>query len=238
MLNHFAHALVASARAADPLLALGAMLPDFAGFLRERIAELDHPALREGCACTTPATPPSTPRPSSWPARGRRGAAARAGPRARTGARAPRTSASSCCSTWRWRASRRGGALRALRWRKRRGPEIDAAIAWRRAEAAPRWRALHARLAARGAPDPSTDAVQIAQGVARTLAPRPRLALAARELDAVARWLADARAAVEAAAPRLLAQVLAATSAPGASNGASSSAGSVCVSGASKPSRP
>ena len=52
-LNHFAHARVAASHAADPLFALGAMLPDFASMLRERLGVLGHPALRAGALLHT-----------------------------------------------------------------------------------------------------------------------------------------------------------------------------------------
>jgi hypothetical protein len=223
-LNHFAHARVASVRSADPLLALGAMLPDFAGFLRERIAELAHPLLREGVVLHHASDAAFHAAPAFRAPVADGGARLRAQGLARGPARAAAHVGVELLLDVALAREPGAGAHYVAALAQAARPEVDAAIAWRRAEAAPRWRALHARIAARGAPDPRIDAARLAQGVARTLAPRPRLALAAREVDAVARWLADARAAVEASAPALLAQVLAATSAPAASNGASSSA--------------
>jgi hypothetical protein len=247
-LNHFAHARVASAHASDPLLALGAMLPDFAGFLRERLAALGHPRLSEGLrlhhasdavlhaakAFREPVAAGAERLAALGVARGPARGAAHVGVELLLDA---------ALAHEREAAARYADALeQALR------PEIDAAIAWRRAEAAPRWRALHARLVARGAPDPGAGAAELARAVARTLATRPRLALDARGVERVERWLDEVRAEVDASAPALLAQVLAATSAPRAPladpasatsrNGAQSSAFTVCVSGASKPSRP
>ena len=47
-MNFFGHACVASWERSDPAYVLGAMLPDFAGMIRGRIAEIERPDLRAG----------------------------------------------------------------------------------------------------------------------------------------------------------------------------------------------
>jgi hypothetical protein len=90
-------------------------------------------------------------------------------------------------------------------------PQIEAAIAWRGEDGTPRWRTLHARLCARGAPDPQEDRAALAARVARALASRPRLALGDGDREGVARWLAAVRPQVAVAAPGWLLRVLSAT---------------------------
>jgi hypothetical protein len=202
--NHFAHAVAAAAHAQDPAVALGAMLPDFAGMLRTRVGALAHPALRTGCAlhhamdAAFHAAPDFVGLLSAGSAqlrdaglpRGPARAAAHVGLELLLDAELARD------------AGAASHYARALAEAAR--PEVGASITWRSADAAPRWLALRVRLCAHGAPRAEEECDSLARRVARVLAARPRLALAPGSHACVARWLESARPALAAAAPALL----------------------------------
>jgi hypothetical protein len=193
------------------VLALGAMLPDFAAMLRERIATLEHPALLSGAklhAATDAAfhaSPEFVALQSAGSARLRAEGVSRGPARAAAHVGIELLVDLSLAAT--------PGAARdyAEALRAAALPEVDAAIAWRRADAAPRWRRLQARLLARGAPEPGARGETIAARVARALSTRPRLALDRAAQRAVAHWLGEASGAVAEATPALFARVIAAT---------------------------
>jgi hypothetical protein len=86
--------------------------------------------------------------------------------------------------------------------------QLDAAIAWQRADGTLRWQQLRSRLRASGLPYAMRDATRVTERVARVLAPRPRLRLAEHEHGSVERWLAEVGPRVDQAAPRMLEQTL------------------------------
>jgi hypothetical protein len=210
-MNHFGHARIAAAHARDPLLALGAMLPDFASMLRVRIAGLAHPRLRDGAALhhasdtafhAAPEFVAQLVEGSAWlrahgVARGSARAAAHVGIELCIDAELAREGDAAQLYT---------AALDASEDRV-----VDAAIAWRGDGASPRWQELRTRLRARGAPDPEASPAQLAQGVARALAGRPRLALEAHAQDRVEEWLAKSAVALRVLAEPLLLHAIRAT---------------------------
>jgi hypothetical protein len=211
LLNYFGHARVATAHAEDPLLALGAMLPDFASMLRERLADLGHARLREGAALhhasdaafhAAPEFVAQVAASSAW---------LRAHGVARGPARAAAHVGIELCIDVELARARDVAQLYTAALDAAADPEIERAIAWRADGAAPRWRELRLRLCARGAPDPDTRPALLAQGVARALADRPRLALDAGARTQVAAWLAQNAPALRNLAAPLLARVIRAT---------------------------
>jgi hypothetical protein len=212
--NHFAHAVVAAAHGPDPALALGAMLPDFAGMLGTRVGALSHPALRAGCAlhhasdAAFHGAPEFVALLSAGSARLRGDGLARG----------PARAAAHVGLELLFDAALAHDAVCAAHYARALAesakPEVDAAIAWRSADAAPRWLALRVRLCARGAPRADEDCDALAQRVARALASRPRLALSPDSHECVARWLADARPGLRAASPDLVSAVVQATRRP------------------------
>lgn len=211
LLNYFGHARVAAAHAQDPLLALGAMLPDFASMLRERIADLGHARLRDGAALhhTSDAAFHAAPEfvaqvalSSAW---------LREHGVARGPARAAAHVGIELCIDVELARERGVAQLYTAALAAAAEPEVERAIAWRADGAAPRWRELRARLCARGAPDPDTRPALLAQGVARALAERPRLALDARAQTQVEAWLAKSASRLRDVAQPLLQRVVRAT---------------------------
>lgn len=210
-MNHFAHARVAAAHADDPLLALGTMLPDFASMLRSRIAALGHPVLRAGAAlhAATDAAfhgaPEFVAQLVAGGARLRELGVARGPSRAAT-----HVGIELCIDA---ELAREADAARhyAAALSAAADPEVEATIAWRSDDVAPRWRVLHARLRARGAPQPDITPERLAKGVARALSTRPRLALDTRAEQAVARWLAESAPTLRNLAAPLLRHVVGAT---------------------------
>jgi hypothetical protein len=210
-LNHFAHARVAAAHARDPLLALGAMLPDFAAMLRERIRGLDHPTLRAGAVLHVASDAAFHAAPAFVAALTSGGARLRELGVSRGPARAAaHVGIELCLDAELAREAEAARIYRAALVAAAR-PEIAAAIAWRGAGATPRWRALHARLSARGAPRHDATPEALAQGVARALASRPRLALDPRGTRSVVVWLGESAASLRGLAHPLLERVVRAT---------------------------
>lgn len=207
-MNHFAHAQVAAAHASDPVLALGAMWPDFAGWLREKRAEVEHPVLRAGAALhhASDAAFHRAPefvallsagsaalRDAGLP-RGPARAAAHVGLELLLDAELARDPQA---------ADHYAQALLAAAQ-----PELGSAIVWRRPESAQRWRALHLRLCAHGAPRPDEDADALARRVLRALSARPRLALCSAAQPPVSRWLGEVRPRMAKSAPALVERVV------------------------------
>lgn len=203
-MNHFAHAAVAAAHGPDPALALGAMLPDFASMLRLRLGAVSHPELRAGWALhhASDAAFHRAPefvallsggsaalRDAGLP-RGPARAAAHVGLELLLDAELARDPHA---------AEHYAQALLAAA-----RPELGAAIVWSRPESALRWRALHLRLCAHGAPRADEDDDALARRVLRVLSARPRLALDAAAQPPIQRWLREARPRMGEAAPALL----------------------------------
>ena len=165
----------------------------------------------QACGCTMRATRCSTRRPNSsrrwW--RGVRGCASSA---SRADRRARRRMSGSRC-TWmldsRTKRMRRAAiALRSeLPCRRRSRRRFAGAAATRHL----RWRMLHERLSARGAPRADAIPEMLAAGVARALASRPRLALDAPAQESVLRWIGESRALLGSLGEPLLHRVVSET---------------------------
>lgn len=210
-MNHFAHARVAAAHAGDPLLALGAMLPDFAAMLRERIRGLGHPTLRAGAVLHAASDAAFHAAPAFVAALTSGGARLRELGVSRGPARAAAHVGIELCLDAELAREADSARVYCAALDAAARPEIDAAIAWRGADATPRWRTLHARLSARGAPRPDATPEALAQGVARALASRPRLALDQGGVERVAAWLAESAPALRSLADPLVRRVVTAT---------------------------
>lgn len=207
-MNHFAHAWIAAAQAPDPVLALGAMLPDFTGVLRERLGPLAHPALRAGCALHHASDAAFHGAPEFVALLSAGSASLRASGLGRGPARAAAHVGLELLLDAELAREPRAAARYAEALAAALRPEVAEAIAWRRTDTAPRWRVLHVRLCARGAPDPDEDCADLAARVARALASRRRLALGDGDPERVARWLGDARPMVRKASPGLVSAVV------------------------------
>jgi hypothetical protein len=187
------------------------MLPDFASMLGARIAGLAHPALRAGADLhhasdaafhAAPEFVAQLVEASAWL-------------RARGVARGPALAAAhvgiELCIDLELARERDAAQLYTAALDAAADRAVDGAITWRGDEVSPRWQALRTRLRARGAPDPDTSPAQLAHGVARALAGRPRLALDVRGQDRVEEWLAASAAALRNLAEPLLGHVVRST---------------------------
>jgi hypothetical protein len=206
-LNWYAHAVLAERRSSDPLCVLGAMLPDFASALRLRVAA---PADREGALAAglrlhgeTDARFHLDPGFLALQAAGRTHLEAAGVPRG-TARAAAHVGIELALDGW---LAHRAPRSRAF------GAALEAADSlaerpalFRGAFDPARGLALAARLREGDLPEAWTTPARCAQSVERTLAARPRLALAPGARDAVAGWLHALAPSLEARAPELLAR--------------------------------
>ena len=206
-MNYFAHARVAAEVDGDAGFVLGAMLPDFAHMMGQRVSELRHPGLRSGerhhrqtdeafhrcCAFQTLLQEGIAALSAAGLSRGPARAAAHVGVEllldgALVGD--PRADAPYL------------GALDAA-------PELESTIAWSGPDGTLRWQRLQARLRMSGLPYALRDPTRVTERLARAIDARPRLRLQPHERAPVERWIFGARTRVDRAAPQLLAETLA-----------------------------
>jgi len=190
------------------------MLPDFASMLGARIAGLGDPQLRAGVALHHASDAAFHAAPEFVAQLVEAGAWLRARGVARGPARAAAHVGIELCIDAELARERDAAQLYAHALARAADPDVERAIAWRADDAAPRWQALRTRLRARGAPDPDASPAQLAHGVARALASRPRLALDARGQEAAEEWLANSASALRKLAAPLLAHVVQETRLP------------------------
>jgi acyl carrier protein phosphodiesterase len=201
--NFFAHALVASWHSPSPAYALGAMLPDLAGMVGARTPAVDHAELAAGVELHHTTDRAFHRLPAFVAAMGeiqRRlmGLGFDRGP----AAGAAHVGFELCLD----------GALldepkaipHYLAALEAAQGDLGAAIPWPDPDCASRWHALVDRLAAWGPPHRYRDLDLVATRVERALASRPRLALAAGQVDLLRQEMADIAARAIAAAPGIL----------------------------------
>lgn len=204
--NFFGHAWLAVERRPDAGFVLGAMLPDLAAMAGVRIERVADGAAAAGLRFHHEADA------AFHRAAGFR-ALSTAATRALSGAGVSRGPARAIAHVGiellldGWLAKERGvpeAYLAALGT----APVLAPAIVLRPARSPARLLAVCERVAAAPVADAAwCEPEPLALRLARILAPHPRLALAARELPAVAAWAAGARSAVAAAGPRLWSEV-------------------------------
>jgi hypothetical protein len=205
-LNYFSHARVAAEVDGDAAFVLGAMLPDFAHMMGQRICELTHPGLRSGERHHRK-TDEAFHRCRAFQTLLREGVAVLAAAGLSRGpARAathvglellfdgalvgdPRSDAPYLC------------ALDAA-------PELEPSITWSGPDGTLRWQRLQARLRMNGLPYALRDPTRVTERLARAIDARPRLRLEPHERAPVERWISSVRTRVDRAAPQLLAETL------------------------------
>jgi hypothetical protein len=205
--NFFGHAAVASWRTADSAFVLGAMLPDFAAMIRSRPPRVSRDGIDRGIAFhhQTDRVFHRAPTFAALESDARRALAA-AGVRRGTALAVAHVGVEILLDVV---VARDDGAARAYRRALTdAGPSaLGAHVHWDDPPAATRYARLIDVLAERSHPDAHLSADIVTWRLERALAGRPRLALSAEDLPRVQRWVAEARDAIEARAPALLAEV-------------------------------
>ncbi|MGI9431695.1 MAG: hypothetical protein ACR2PQ_05755 [Myxococcota bacterium] len=200
-MNFYAHAVVAEARRTDAEFVLGSMLPDLAAMAGLRVAGADSNELRQGIRLHHESDE-------------RFHTCALFGALTRDGARDLQTLGLR-------RGPARGAAHVGIEllldgWLVDARPPTDAyrsaidhaaacsdTVQWR-TPPTEAWHRLCARIATADATDGYKDPAEVARRTARTLARRPRLALAEREFGPLETWLRTVRARVAHHGPALL----------------------------------
>ena len=205
-MNFFGHAVVASWHSSEPAFVLGAMLPDLAEILRARLKRANDPLIAKGVRWHV-ATDRCFHRSATFRALeghalselrdGGVGKGARRGV-AHIGVELLIDDALS------GDASARRVFRSALSWAAEGG--ADAGVEWS-SPATPALGGLCARLLEHGREHTRVTPERLAAQLSRILGARPRLALAAREADAIVRWARAAQPEVEGRLPALLAEL-------------------------------
>ncbi len=205
-MNFFGHAAVATWTRDEPGFVFGAMLPDFATMIGARPPRADDPEITDGIALhhrTDDAFHGSevfralqSDALRSLGSLGVRRGPARAVAHVGVEILLDGVLAGD--------ASHREGYVRAVRHAGTVG--VEEAIAWEHGEERARFAELRDRLERFGVRTDAT-ANEVAERLHRILTGRRLLALASRELDAVATWVERARPLVRESAPRLVAEL-------------------------------
>jgi acyl carrier protein phosphodiesterase len=202
--NFFGHAVVARWRRDEPAFVLGAMLPDFAGMCGGRIAAVEDPAVAGGVALHH-ASDAAFHQLERF-RRLCRDAEARLRERGvgRGGARGAAHVAVELLLDGALVADRDAAASYVEAIERAHPDDLGDRIRWRAPATAERFAWLQERLAARGVPVGYRDLEVVTDRIARVLAPRPLLALAAHEVGRLRAELPALEAEVHAAAHELV----------------------------------
>ena len=204
-MNFFGHAIVASFRSSEPGFILGAMLPDFATMIGERVPSVRHQHLETGVAFHHATDRvfhgSSTFRELETSARRE----LRALGVSRPSALAIGHIGVEILIDARLTVDDDGvdGYLEALRAGRTLGEHVD----WPTTDGRSRWEALRQALVQRGVTRGAADPGTVTFRVARALSSRPRLRLDSGAEPLVRRWVEDAGPKIADRVPTLLAEV-------------------------------
>ena len=204
-MNFFGHAAVACWRSSEPAFVLGAMLPDFAGMVRVRLPESEHPELASGIAFHHATDEVFHDCPSFRELTSRAFDSLRGLGMARGAARAVAHVGIEILLDG--ELARQPRAASAYLAGLTAFAELGPSLAWRGPGDALAVRGLTLALGARGVSPGHSAPDMLALRVSRSLADRPRLALGSGEERKVLEWAAAARAEVAGRAADLLAEL-------------------------------
>jgi acyl carrier protein phosphodiesterase len=203
-MNYIAHAHLAAAHRNDPWFTLGAMLPDWQGWIGDRIREVHHPGIADGVRFhhATDAAFHAGARFVAlvcWASEALRDSGLARGPArgaAHVGIEFLLDGALVADA----------GACRAYCNALEVAADASHHLDWNRPESGGRFERVAARLARNGPPRDFEDPHHVAVAIARTLERRPRLRVPPDQLEQVAVWAGEARREVLRDAATLLAE--------------------------------
>lgn len=206
-MNFFGHAVVATWRSGEPAFVLGAMLPDFATMIGERVPPVVHSVLEAGVAFhhATDRVFHDAPTFRALELDARR--SLRALGVSRPSALAVAHIGVEMILDVSLAADERGAECYAAALHEGRADALGVHIRWPSAAGNDRYEKLRALISARGVPRGGVDAAVIAFRVARALSSRPRLRLEQGAEAFVEQWVVEAAPRIARAAPTLLGEI-------------------------------
>lgn len=207
LMNFFGHAVVATWHSDEPAFVLGAMLPDFATMIGERVPSVVHSVIESGVAFhhATDRVFHDAPTFRALELDARR--SLRALGVSRPSALAVAHIGVEMILDVSLADDERGAQAYATALHEGRTEALGVHIRWASEAGSDRYETLRALISARGVPRAALDAASITFRVARALSSRPRLRLEPGADAVVERWVTDAAFRIAEAAPALMGEV-------------------------------